>query len=75
METMMQDIKRIVDRPWQIIAAILMAVSLYNLIPEHPSLMEWFWYGLGFFAFLTHGLDNYRDGMERGLEIMRKMEY
>lgn len=71
----MQDIRRIIDRPWQIIAAVLLSVSLYNLIPEHPSFSDWMWYGLGFFAFLTHGLDNYRDGMERGLEIMRKMEY
>lgn len=71
----MQDIKRIIDRPWQIGASVALSVALYKLLPEQPELADWAWYALGFFAFLTHGIDNYRDGLERGMEIMRKMEY
>lgn len=60
-------------RPWQIGSVILMGLCMHLLLPKEPSAEQWLVYCLCFFAYLVNGMDNYREGMERGIQIMEKL--
>ena len=67
---------KIFQRPlryWQISSIILMGVCMHILLPKDPSAGAWAAYGLCFFAWLVNGMDNYREGLERGIQIMEKL--
>jgi hypothetical protein len=61
-------------RPWQIGSVILMGICMHMMLPAEPTSLEWLAYALGFFAYLANGMDNYREGLERGIHIMEKLK-
>ena len=72
----MNMLAKIFHRPlryWQISSIILMGICMHLLLPKEPSAEQWLVYCLCFFAYLVNGMDNYREGMERGIQIMEKL--
>ena len=68
---------KIFQRPlryWQISSIILMGVCMHILLPKEPSVGEWVAYCLCYVAWLANGMDNYREGLERGIHIMEKLK-
>jgi hypothetical protein len=68
------DIAKRAIRPLQLGAIVLIGFCLHALLPKEPSVEEWVAYGLCYVAWLAHGMDNYREGLERGIKIMEKMQ-
>jgi len=67
------DIVKRAIRPWQLGAIALIGFCLTSMLPEEPSVGDWVVYGLCYIAWLANGMDNYREGMERGIQIMEKL--
>jgi hypothetical protein len=70
---MLTDITKRALRPWQLGAIVLIGVCLHALLPKEPSVGEWVAYGLCYVAWLANSMDNYREGLERGINIMEKL--
>ena len=60
-------------RPFQIGSVILMGLCMHVVLPKDPSAEQWVAYGLSFLAYLINGMDNYREGLERGIKIVEKL--
>ncbi len=60
-------------RPWQIGSVILFGICMHLLLPDEPNAAHWGVYFLCFLAYLVNGMDNYREGLERGIKIMEKL--
>lgn len=60
-------------RPWQIGSVILMGICMHLLLPDEPNAEQWVAYCLCFLAYLVSSMDNYREGLERGIKIMEKL--
>lgn len=64
---------KIFKRPVQVGSIILMGLCMHVLLPKDPSAEQWVAYCLSFLAYLINGMDNYREGMERGIGIMEEL--
>jgi hypothetical protein len=60
-------------RPWQIGSTIVTGLCMHLMLPKEPNAVEWAAYALCFFAFLVNGMDNYREGIEVGINITEKL--
>jgi hypothetical protein len=70
---MLTDVLKRAARPWQLGTIALIGFCLHALLPDEPSVGEWVAYGLCYVAWLANGMDNYREGLERGMKIMEKL--
>ena len=70
---MRDTIKRAFSRPGQIASYIVMAAATNHLMPKDPDALQWVAYGCIYASLLVVGLDNYKEGMGRGIKIMEKL--
>jgi hypothetical protein len=70
---MLTDVLKRAARPWQLGAIALIGFCLHALLPDEPSVGEWVAYCLCYVAWLGNGMDNYREGLERGIKLMEKL--
>ena len=71
---MLADIAKRALRPLQLGAIVLIGFCLHALLPKEPSVEERVAYCLCYVAWLANGMDNYREGLERGIHIMEKLK-
>ena len=71
---MKDTIKRAFSRPIQLACYAAMGISTQYLLPDNADVMHWVAYAFIYIAMLALGLDNYNEGMERGIKIMEKMQ-
>ncbi len=70
---MKDTIKRAFSRPIQLACLIVIGIATNHLLPKDPDVMQWVTYAFIYIAMLALGLDNYREGMEKGIKIMEKL--
>lgn len=67
-------IKRAFSRPIQLASYAVMGVSTQHLMPKDADTLQWLAYIFIYVSMLALGLDSYREGIERGIGIMDKLE-
>ena len=70
---MKDTIKRAFSRPVQVVGYIAMALATNHLMPKDPDALQWVAYGFIYASLLAVGLDNYTEGMDKGIKIMEKL--
>ena len=71
---MKDTIKRAFSRPIQLSSYVVMGVSTQHLMPKDADTMQWLAYIFIYVAMLTLGFDSYREGFDRGLKFMSRLE-
>lgn len=67
-------IKRAFSRPIQLSCYAVMGIATQHLLPDKPDVMQWVAYAFIYIAMLALSLDNYTEGMERGIKISSRFD-
>lgn len=67
-------VRRAFSRPIQLSCYAVMGISTQYLLPDKPEVMQWVAYAFIYIAMLALGLDNYTEGMERGIKISSRFD-
>jgi hypothetical protein len=71
---MKDTIKRAFSRPIQMSCNVVVAISAAYLLPDSATTMQWLAYIFIWVSLLFYGLDNYKEGFDRGLNFMNALE-
>jgi hypothetical protein len=71
---MIDTIKRVLSRPIQMSCNVATAISAAYLLPDSATTIQWLAYIFIWVSLLFYGLDNYKEGFDRGVKLMVVLE-